>query len=146
MGNNLIWKLSHDLARFREITLGHPMVMGRKTYESIGRPLPGRMNIIVTRDPNYHVVDAVVVHSVENALRVAENTGDPYITVIGGGEIFRAALSYATRLELTLIDAEEPKATTFFPPYMEEFIETAREEPREENGIRYQYVTFERKT
>jgi len=142
-GPDLIWRISDDLKRFKELTSGHPIVMGRKTFESIGRPLPKRVNIIVTRDTEYRQEGCVVVHSIEQALETAKNSGAEKIFIIGGGEIYKAALPFADTLELTLIDAEEPEADVFFPEFENEFIEKSRKEKREENGIHYSWVTFE---
>jgi dihydrofolate reductase len=99
--NTLPWHLPDDLKRFKQLTLGKPIVMGRKTFDSIGRPLPGRHNIIVTRDPNYHREGVTVVHDVDAALRAAGAV--PEIMVIGGAELFRTLLPRAGRLHLTRV-------------------------------------------
>ncbi len=143
-GPNLIWRLSQDLKRFKALTLGSPIIMGRKTFESIGKALPGRINIVVTRDTTFSCEQCVVVHSVEQALATAHGTGAEKIFVIGGGEIYRALLPFTDTLELTLIDAEEPTVDIFFPEYENDFRETSRSEFQEENGIRYTWATFER--
>lgn len=145
IGNRLIWRLSGDLARFKELTTGFPVVMGRKTFESIGKPLPNRTNIVVTRDTGYRCGGCTVVHSVEEALEVAARTGAGKTFIIGGGEIYGAALPYTTRLELTRIDAEEARADVFFPPFEKEFEEVHKEQPREENGVSYMRVSYKRK-
>jgi dihydrofolate reductase len=106
--NELPWRLPEDLRRFRTLTMGHPVVMGRKTHESIlgaiGRPLPGRLSIVVTRSANYAAPGCVVATSLEAALSAAGPAED--IFVIGGAEIYRAALAHADRLHLTEIDAD----------------------------------------
>jgi len=102
--NALPWHLPEDLKRFKRLTLGKPVVMGRKTFESIGRPLPGRQNIVVTRDPNYRREGIDVVHDVDAALRAAG--GAPEIMVIGGAELFRLLLPRAGRLHLTRVRAD----------------------------------------
>ena len=99
--NTLPWHLPEDLKRFKRLTLGKPIVMGRKTFESIGKPLPGRQNIVVTRDPNYHRDGITVVQEAEAALRAAGDA--PEIMVIGGAELFRAFLPRAGRLHLTRV-------------------------------------------
>jgi dihydrofolate reductase len=109
----LPWHLSADLKRFRQITMGKPIIMGRKTHESIGRPLPGRKNIVLTGDPNYRAEGCVVVHSPAEALREAE--GDEAM-VIGGSAVYREFLPKADRLYLTLIHREFP-GDTFFPEF-----------------------------
>ena len=129
--NDLLWKISDDLKRFKETTKGYPIIMGRKTFDSIGRPLPKRINIIVTRDESYRQEGCVVVHSIEKAFETAKNTGAEKIFVIGGGEIYKQALPFATHLDLTRIDAGDDGADAFFPEFENEFKEVAKEKPRE---------------
>jgi len=102
--NALPWHLPDDLKRFKRLTLGKPIVMGRKTFESIGRALPGRQNIVVTRDANYHREGVTVVHTLDEA--VAAANGAPEIMVIGGAELFRWFLPRATRVHLTRVHAD----------------------------------------
>ena len=102
--NTLPWHLPEDLKRFKRLTLGKPIVMGRKTFESIGKALPGRQNIVVTRDTNYRREGVTVVHDVEAALRAAGAV--PEIMVIGGSELFRTLLPRAGRLHLTRVHGE----------------------------------------
>jgi dihydrofolate reductase len=102
--NGLPWHLPEDLRRFKRLTLGKPIIMGRKTYESIGRPLPGRQNIVVTRDPNYRTAGVSVVHEPEAALRAAGAV--PEIMVIGGAELFRLFLPRAGRIHLTRVHGD----------------------------------------
>jgi dihydrofolate reductase len=99
--NELPWHLPEDLKRFKRLTMGKPIVMGRKTFESIGKPLPGRVNIVVTRDPDYRREGVVVVHDVDSALRAAGQV--PEIMVIGGAELFRNLLPRAGRVHLTRV-------------------------------------------
>ena len=99
--NGLPWHLPEDLKRFKRLTMGKPMVMGRRTFESIGKPLPGRQNIVVTRDTNYRRDGVTVVHDVDGALRAAGDV--PEIMVIGGAELFRALLPRAGRIHLTRV-------------------------------------------
>jgi dihydrofolate reductase len=112
LDNKLIWKLPDDLKRFRELTKGHAVIMGRKTFESIGKPLPERKNIVITRQTDYKAEGCVVVGSMEEALKAAEGDTGPF--VIGGSEVYNAALPYANKLYLTFVDAE-PEADVFFP-------------------------------
>ena len=106
---NLPWHLPEDLAFFKRTTSGHPIVMGRKTYDSIGRPLPGRRTVVVTRQPDWSADGVEVVHTLEEALKYE---GDLYVA--GGGEIYRQALPYADRLELTEVD-QSPTGDVTFP-------------------------------
>jgi len=102
--NALPWHLPEDLKRFKRLTLGKPVIMGRKTFESIGKPLPGRQNIVVTRDPNYKREGADVVHGIDDAVRVA--AGAPEVMIIGGADLFRAFLPRAGRVHLTRVHGE----------------------------------------
>lgn len=129
--NRLIWHISEDLKRFKTLTTGHPVIMGRKTYESIGRPLPNRRNIVVSRNADLTIEGVEVVASLERAIEMCEND-DPF--VIGGGEIYRAALPLADRLYLTQVD-QSPEGDTFFPNIEPtKWREVAREE---HNGYRF---------
>lgn len=104
--NTLPWHLPEDLKRFKRLTLGKPIVMGRKTFESIGKPLPGRQNIVVTRDTNYRREGVTVVHDAGEALRAAGEV--PEVMVIGGAELFRALLARAGRIHLTRVHGNIP--------------------------------------
>ncbi len=104
--NGLPWHLPEDLKRFKRLTMGKPIVMGRKTFESIGKPLPGRQNIVVTRDPNYRREGVTVVHDTEAALRAAGPVAE--IMVIGGAELFGALLPRAGRIHLTRVHGNIP--------------------------------------
>jgi dihydrofolate reductase len=116
--NKLPWRLSADLKRFRELTMGHHIILGRKTFESIGKPLPGRQTIVVTRNNKYLVEGCFVVHSVEEAISLARSRGESEVFVCGGAEIYGQTLHLADRLYLTLVDAEVD-ADTFFPEWDE---------------------------
>lgn len=144
--NDLLWRISDDLKRFKKITLGHPIIMGRKTYESIGRPLPGRMNIVITRQSDYAVPEGVrVVSSVDEAIELASLNDPLEIFVIGGGEVFRQVMDRVDRLYLTLVKDPEAdsKADVFFPPYPE-FTKVLEKENRQSDGFRYEWITLER--
>ncbi|HVG58887.1 MAG TPA: dihydrofolate reductase [Hyalangium sp.] len=110
--NQLPWRLPADLARFKRLTMGHTLVMGRKTYESIGRPLPGRTMVVVTRQHGYAPQGVKVAHSVDEALALAQ--GDDEVFIIGGAELFAQTMNRLDRLYLTLIEREIP-GDTFFP-------------------------------
>lgn len=112
--NQLPWRLPGDLKRFKRLTMGHYMLMGRKTFESIGKPLPGRTSVIVTRNHNYRKPGAIVVHSLEEALEIPRQAGAEAAFVIGGAEIFKATLPLAHRLYLTQIH-QEVEGDVFFP-------------------------------
>jgi dihydrofolate reductase len=143
---DLPWRLPEDLKRFKRLTLGKPVIMGRKTWDSLPRkPLPGRVNIVVTRDPSFHADGATVVHDFDTAIAAAEKTNPDEIMVIGGQAIFKAALLVATRIHLTEV-AARPPGDTFMPSLdRRAWQETAREGPFHEGPLRYEFVTLERR-
>ncbi len=155
--NELLWRIPDDLKRFRELTRGHPVIMGRKTFESIvaatGGPLSGRPNIVITRDPNYQAQSLVpsvdtnkslsFVSSIEEALAAASTLDSDEIFVIGGGQIYAAALPYVDKLYLTLID-DDKEGDSFFLAYEDQFTTKTFEEDREWNGLKYRWVDLER--
>ena len=120
MQGKLLWSLPDDMRHFKEVTAGHPVIMGRKTWESLPerfRPLPGRTNIVVTRQTEYQADGAIVVDGLSDAFMAAEKApGAEETFIIGGGEMYAAALPYATHLYLTLVDATA-EADTYFPAY-----------------------------
>jgi dihydrofolate reductase len=141
--NRMPWHLSADLKRFRRITMGKPIIMGRRTHESIGRPLPGRKNIVLTGAPDYRAEGCTVVHSPEEALR--EAAGEEAM-VIGGSAVYREFLPKADRLYLTLIHRIFP-GDTFFPEFdPRSFREVERIDVEEDaaSGLSYSFVTLER--
>ena len=140
--NELIYKIPEDMAHFREATMGHPVITGRKNFESMGRALPNRPTFIVTRDATYAAEGATVVHTVEDALAEAKKLDNEKIYIIGGGEIYQAALPYTDELDLTLIDDEKP-ADVFFPDYSE-FANVIAEEKHERDGISFSFLTLTR--
>ena len=117
-GGGLPWRLPADLARFKALTMGHHVIMGRKTYESIGRPLPGRKMIVITRNPDLQAEGCQIAHSLEEALGISEKAGENEAFVIGGGEIFALALPLADRIYLTRVHTIT-QADTFFPEFKE---------------------------
>ena len=139
--NKLIWHLPADLKRFKEVTGGHPIVMGRKTYESIGRPLPNRRNIIITRDENYEVDGCEVVNSIEEALLLTNS--DCFI--IGGGEIYKQTLHIATQIYLTQVD-EDFDGDTTFPELPDSWYVSNKEdfESDEKNPYKYSFIFYEK--
>nr|AIA15636.1 Dihydrofolate reductase [uncultured bacterium] len=140
--NTLMWKIPGELKRFKEITTGHPIIMGRKTFDSIGRVLPGRTNIIITRDIHYVVDGAVVVHSLEEALKKAKGIDAEEIFVIGGGQIFQQALPQVDRLYLTLVQGDF-SADTFFPDYSA-FTKKISEEQKEAENYKFTFLTLDK--
>lgn len=114
--NQLPWRLSDDLKRFKALTMGHHIIMGRKTYESIARLLPGRTMVIVTRNPEYDVVGALVTNSLPMALEIAEKSNESEVFIVGGAEIFAEALPLADRIYLTLVHSNVD-ADVFFPEF-----------------------------
>jgi dihydrofolate reductase len=114
--NQLPWSLSDDLKRFKALTMGHHIIMGRKTYESIARLLPGRTMVIVTRNPEYDVAGALVANSLPMALEIAEKSNESEVFIVGGAEIFTEALPLAERIYLTLVHSNVD-ADVFFPEF-----------------------------
>jgi dihydrofolate reductase len=113
-GGALPWHLPADLARFKRLTMGHHVIMGRRTFESLTRPLPGRKLIVVTRQTDYHASGAAVAHDLDEALRLAEGDDEPF--VIGGAELYALALPRANRLYVTRVHADV-EGDTHFPPF-----------------------------
>lgn len=143
--NALPWRLPADMRHFKAVTMGKPVIMGRKTHESIGMVLPGRQNIIVTHNTSYAAEGCVVVHSFEQALRAADNAEE--VVVIGGAALYQTALAKANRLYLTFVDGEF-EGDTYFPAFdFEEWreIEHQHFQPDEKNRFPYSFVTYERK-
>lgn len=143
----LLWHIPDDLKRFKALTLGHPIIMGRKTFESIigylGHPLPGRTTIVLTRDPSFTYEGVLVAHSLENALEMAKPLDGQEIHIGGGAQLYEQALPYITKLYLTVID-DSKEADSFFPPYETQFTKTVFEERHEWNGLKYQWLDLER--
>jgi dihydrofolate reductase len=143
--NRLPWSLPEDLQRFRELTTGHPVILGRKTYESIGRVLPKRQNIIITRNRDYRISGAEVVGSLDEAIARADASSGE-IFIIGGAEIYQQALPRADRLYLTLVHAEV-EGDAFFPEWpRERFVEVSREERKgPDHPVAYTFLVFDRR-
>lgn len=140
----LPWHLPEDLKRFKTLTLGHTIVMGRKTWQSIGRLLPGRRNVIVSRDPDLRIDGAEVVPSVAAAIAIA--AGDAEVFVIGGGEIYRATIELADRLHLTEVALDVP-GDAFFPAIdRDQWNESARTGHVAADGTGFDIVIYDRRT
>jgi dihydrofolate reductase len=149
--NRLPWHLPADMKRFRLLTLGKPVIMGRRTFESIGKALPGRTNIVLTRRDDFRPPDMVqVVPGLDSALQlareIAARDGVDECMVIGGGELYAASLPIATRIYLTLIDADVPGDTLFPEIHSPEWIERSREDGGldPDTGLKYSYLVLER--
>jgi dihydrofolate reductase len=145
-GNGLPWKLPEDLRRFKAATMGKPLLMGRKTYESIGRPLPGRLNIVLTRDRTWSAPGVSVVHTVEEALRAAGDARE--LMVIGGAEVYRLVMPFARRIYLTHVHAEVPGDTYFpaFDPTQWVDVECDAHPADERNAFPLTFMTLERRS
>ena len=140
--NTLPWHLPEDLAHFKATTLGQPVIMGRKTWDSLPpkfRPLPGRLNIVVTRQREWQDSGACAAHSLEHALQLCPSDAAPW--VIGGAEIYQQAMTLATRAVVTVIDADY-EGDAFAPQFNSDWQETAREPHVAANGLSYSFVTY----
>lgn len=145
--NDLVWHLPDDFKRFKQLTTGHPIIMGRKTFESFPKPLPHRKHIVITRDKNYQIDhdNCVVVHHFEAALEQAKDNENPF--VIGGGEIYKIALAHTDRIELTRVHGTF-EADTFFPEISKEnwMIENFEHHPKDEKHSHcFTYLTYVKK-
>ena len=140
----LPWRLSADLQRFKALTMGHHIIMGRKTWESIGRPLPGRQSVVLTRDPGYRAEGCLVVQSLDAALETA--AGDDEAFVVGGASIYALALASASRLYVTAVHAEVEGDVELPPDVLDGFRLAGEEshEPDEKNQYAYSFRVYER--
>ncbi len=143
VNNTLPWHLPEDLKRFRALTMGHHIIMGRKTYDSLGRLLPGRTTVIVTRNENYKVEGALVAHSLEAAIALCED--DEEVFLIGGAELYQAGLKLAHKLYITEIELDVAGDAFFSKLVSTEWQETEREAHTSEKGLKFSYVTYLRK-
>lgn len=143
--NSLLWHLREDMIHFRTTTSGHPVVMGRKTYDSIGRPLPKRTNVVITRDTNLAIEGCTMVHSLDEAVAMFDKSEEVFI--IGGAQIYKQALPIADRIYLTVIDKEYEGDTSFPEIDYSAWNEISREEHSggEEFEHPFAFITLERK-
>lgn len=144
--NQLVWHLPDDFKRFKKLTTGHHIIMGRKTFETFPRPLPNRIHIVLTRQKDYKVQGAIVVNSIEEAFAQVKNDPQPF--VIGGGEIYKLALDKADKIELTRVHADF-EADAFFPELdLDKWIlkDSVRHEKDEKHDHAFTYLTYERKS
>jgi dihydrofolate reductase len=143
--NQLLWRLPADLKHFKEITTGHPVIMGRKTYESVGRPLPNRRNIMITRSKGLEIPGIEVVNTLEQALKLCEGTAEVFI--VGGAEIYKMAMPVTDKIFLTVVKGVF-EADTFFPSIDTEVwkeTDAVSFEPDEKNPYGYTFSTLIRK-
>ena len=155
--NKLLWQIPEDMKRFRGITRGHTIIMGRKTFESIGRPLPERVNIVVTKDMDYKPEGVIVAHSLKEVLTchsefISESSEMPKqvrddkrneVFIIGGGQIYQQAIGLADKLYLTVVDAVK-EADTYFPEYESIFKKIVFQKEGEWEGHKYKFLELER--
>jgi dihydrofolate reductase len=144
-GNQMPWHLPADLRHFKSVTLGKPVIMGRKTFESIGRPLPGRRNVVISRNANWHADGVESVNSLDAALALVQDADE--VMIIGGGQLYREALPLAQRLYLTHIELPVSDADTWFPDYSQYQWQQCAEElhdPDEKNPYHYRFETLDR--
>jgi len=144
-GNQMPWHLPADLRHFKSVTLGKPVIMGRRTYESIGRPLPSRRNVVITRNADWHAEGIECVHSLDAALALVNDTAE--VMIIGGGQLYKEALPLAERLYLTHIELSVTDADTWFPDYSSyewQVVSDDRHEPDEKNPYHYRFETLDR--
>jgi dihydrofolate reductase len=146
--NALLWHIPEDLKRFKEKTLGHPVIMGRKTFESIvailGKPLPGRTNIVVTRNTDFAYAGIKVAHALKDAFSIAKEENPIEIHIGGGADLYAQALPFVDELYLTLVD-DAPEADTFFPEFENMFDLVTTHEKKSHKNLTYQWVDYKRK-
>ena len=139
--NSLLWHLPGDLPRFKAMTTGFPIIMGRKTFDSIGQALPGRLNIVLSANANWQQEKVLTVSSIEAALKAARDHNKGKAFVIGGGQIYKLFLPYATHLELTEV-ADAPLADTFFPNFSRQDFKQEKREQVRDSKPHFDYVSY----
>lgn len=146
-GNRLPWHMPADLKHFKALTMGHHLLMGRKTFLEVGKPLPGRINVVITRDPHFVPEGVAISRSIDEAINKAEAAGDLEIFLAGGGEIFRQTIHRANRMYLTRIHTDI-EGDTFFPEFDDvnewKLIDAEHFEADEKNLYPYSFLTYER--
>lgn len=136
--NELLWHIPEDLKRFKEITTGHVVIMGQKTFESIGRPLPDRTSIVISDDLSFNPADAVIARSIEESIEKAKEIEKEEIFICGGGSIYRQFMPLADKLYLTIVEGNF-EADTFFPDYSE-FKKIIKEEKGSDEKYKYKFI------
>jgi len=140
--NQLLWHISEDLKHFKEVTNGHAVIMGQKTYESIGRPLPGRLNVVLSNDPSFKADNIVISNSIDDAITIVADYSDE-VFIIGGASIYAQFIDKADKLYLTLVDANF-SADVFFPEY-DEFKMVADGDWQTSGNLKFKFTEWERK-
>ena len=148
MKNGLIWHVPEDLKRFKALTLGHPIIMGRKTFESIvailGKPLPGRTNIVVTRNNDYVYPGTITATSLEEAFTIALKENPVEVHIGGGAELYKQALPFVDKIFITLFN-DDSEGDTNFPEFEKEFEVTTEHPTQEHEGLKFQWIDYKRK-
>jgi dihydrofolate reductase len=146
--DKLLWHIPEDLKRFKSLTMGYPVIMGRKTFTSIvgylNGPLPGRTNIVLTRDLDYTYPGVKVAHSLDEAIKLAESEHPKEIHIGGGAELYKQALPLVSRLHVTWVD-DQPIGDTFFPVFENDFTVVSESGDKEHNGLHYEWIDYVRK-
>jgi dihydrofolate reductase len=146
--NKLLWHIPADMKRFKQLTLGHPIIMGRKTFESIlnilGKPLPERTNIVITRDKNYKCEGIKIAHTLDEALEIAKSEKPTEIHIGGGAEIYRQTLPLVSKLYITWF-FDHKEGDTFFPDFMNDFEIVAEHPSQTHEDMQFQWIDYERK-
>lgn len=151
--NKLLWHIPEDLKHFKKLTLGHTLIMGRKTFQSIGRPLPKRKNIIITRHPeslkpqfNQRKTSSplLIIRSIKQAIKKAKELENKEVFIIGGADIFNQTITMVDRLYLTIIEKTFPQADVFFPQYKKMFRKISQSQPKSSAGYRYRLAIFKK--
>lgn len=146
--NRLIWHISEDLKRFKRLTTSHPVVMGRKTFESLGRPLPGRHNVVITRDKNLRIEGVSIVHSLGEAVRLLRDENpDHEIFIIGGGDIYRQSMPLADKLYITHVRTSPDGDATFpaIDPALWQVASREEHPASQQNPVGYEFVDYTRR-
>lgn len=141
IGNTLPWRLPADLRHFKRLTLGHPILMGRKTWDSLGKPLPGRTSIIITRNPDFVAQGCLVAHSLEEALAYHPNTGEVFC--IGGADLYKQVLPLADRLYLTEIQRDY-EGDAWFPEFDRNIWRETQRRSEAADGLEYDFVIYDK--
>lgn len=141
--NKLLWDIPEDMCHFRKISSGHPVIMGEKTHYSIGRPLPKRLNIVLSKNPDLKIPGCQIAHSIKEAIDIAAEEDSEEIFFIGGGSVYAQALPVADKLYLTIVDGQY-EADTFFPEYGNQF-KIIRARKSSDKNYRYDFLELERK-
>ena len=142
LNNQLLWHISEDLKRFKKLTLGHPIIMGQKTFESIGKALPGRSNIVLTQNTAFTAPTCLIAYSIDDAIKKASELDDKEIFIIGGGQVYTQTIGIADKLYLTLVEGDF-KGDVFFPDYSD--FKTVLKHERHKNGeYSFEFIDLKR--